>query len=86
MQKYYNDRDFIVAGTSAGAMAAAAIMVYEEQNAEPGTPLCVENLRVHILEKANRFLLKERKFVFAKADLNRQKESVGKKIIYDQEP
>jgi cyanophycinase len=166
MQKYYNDSDFIVAGTSAGAMAAATIMIYEGQNdeailkdtvklssglgfinqciidthfakrarfgrlaeallmnpscigiglgedtaltikrgneaicsgsgmvvildgrdithtnisyAEPGTPLCVENLRVHILAKGNGFLLKERKFVIAKADIKKQKESVVK--------
>ncbi|HET6225070.1 MAG TPA: cyanophycinase [Bacteroidia bacterium] len=166
MDKYYNDSDFIVAGTSAGAMASAAIMIYEGQNdeailkdtvklcsglgfinhciidthfakrarfgrlaeallmnpsciaiglgedtaltikkgneamcsgsgmvvildgrdithtnisyAEPGTPLCVENLRVHILAKGNGFLLKERKFVIAKADLKRQKESAVK--------
>lgn len=166
MQKYYNDKDFIVAGTSAGAMAAAAIMIYEGHNdeailkdtvklssglgfinhciidthfakrarfgrlveallmnpaciaiglgedtaitikkgneavcsgsgmvvildgrdithtniayAEEGTPLCVENLRVHILAKGNGFLLKERKFVIAKADLKKQKETAVK--------
>ena len=166
MHKYYNDKDFIVAGTSAGAMAAAAIMIYEGHNdeailkdtvklssglgfinhciidthfakrarfgrlveallmnpaciaiglgedtaitikkgneaicsgsgmvvildgrdithtniayAEEGTPLCVENLRVHILAKGNGFLLKERKFVIAKADLKKQKKTAVK--------
>jgi len=166
MKKYYDDPDFIVAGTSAGAMAAASIMIYEGQSeeailkdtvkissglgfinhciidthfakrarfgrlteallmnpscigiglgedtaitikngneamcsgsgmvvildgrdithtnipyADSGTPLCVENLRVHILAKGNGFLLKERKFVIAKADLKRQKESAVK--------
>jgi cyanophycinase len=161
MKKYYDDPDFIVAGTSAGAMAAAAIMIYEGQNdeavlkdtvkissglgfinhciidthfvkrarfgrlaeallmnpscigiglgedtaltikkgneaecsgsgmviildgrdiahtnisyAEPGTPLCIENLRVHILVKGNGFLLKERKFIVSKADLKKEK-------------
>ncbi len=161
MKKYYEDPDFIVAGTSAGAMAAAAIMIYEGQNdeavlkdtvkltsglgfinhcivdthfvkrgrfgrlaeallmnpacigiglgedtaltikkgneaecsgsgmvtildgrdiahtnisyAEPGTPLCIENLRVHILVKGNGFLLKERKFIISKADLKKEK-------------
>ncbi|HRG53544.1 MAG TPA: cyanophycinase [Bacteroidia bacterium] len=162
IKKYYNDPDFIVAGTSAGAMAAAAIMIYEGQNdeailkdtvklssglgfinhciidthfakrarfgrlaeailmnpscigiglgedtaltikkgneaicsgsgmvvildgrdithtnisyAESGTPLCVENLRVHILAKGNGFLLKERKFVISRSDIKKQKE------------
>jgi cyanophycinase len=161
MKKYYNDPDFIVAGTSAGAMAAASIMIYEGQNdeailkdtvklcsglgfinhcivdthfvkrarfgrlaeallmnpscigiglgedtaltikkgneaecsgsgmvvildgrdithtnvsyAETGTPLCIENLRVHILAKGNGFLLKERKFIASKADLKKEK-------------
>jgi cyanophycinase len=161
MKKYYDDPDFIVAGTSAGAMAAAAIMIYEGQNdeailkdtvklssglgfinhciidthfvkrarfgrlaeallmnpscigiglgedtaltikkgneaecsgsgmvvildgrdithtnvayAESGTPLCIENLRVHILAKGNGFLLKERKFIVSKADLKKEK-------------
>jgi cyanophycinase len=161
MKKYYDDPDFIVAGTSAGAMAAAAIMIYEGQNdeavlkdtvklcsglgfinhciidthfvkrarfgrlaeallmnptcigiglgedtaltikkgneaecsgsgmviildgrdithtnisyAEPGTPLCIENLRVHILVKGNGFLLKERKFIVSKADMKKEK-------------
>ncbi len=161
MKKYYDDPDFIVAGTSAGAMAAAAIMIYEGQNdeavlkdtvklcsglgfinhciidthfvkrarfgrlaeallmnpscigiglgedtaltikkgnealctgsgmviildgrdiahtnisyAESGTPLCIENLRVHMLAKGNGFLLKERKFVISKTQLKKEK-------------
>lgn len=166
MKKYYDDPDFIVAGTSAGAMACANIMIYEGQNdeavlkdtvkissglgfirhcivdthfvkrarfgrlaeallmnpscigiglgedtalsikkgneaicsgsgmvmildgrdiahtniayAEPGTPLCIENLRVHMLAKGNGFLLKERKFVISKADLKKEK-AIAKK-------
>lgn len=161
MKKYFEDPDFIVAGTSAGAMACAAIMIYEGQNdeavlkdtvklcsglgfinhciidthfvkrarfgrlaeallmnpscigiglgedtaltikrgneavcsgsgmvmildgrdishtnisyAEPGTPLCIENLRVHMLAKGNGFLLKERKFVISRANLKIEK-------------
>ncbi len=161
MKRYFNDPDFIVAGTSAGAMAAASIMIYEGKNdeavlkdavrissglgfihhciidthfvkrarfgrlaeallmnpscigiglgedtaltikkgnearctgsgmvlildgrdithtnisyAEPGTPLCIENLRVHILVKGNGFLLKERKFIVSKKDLEKEK-------------
>mgnify|MGYP003411611568 len=42
--------------------------------AETGTPVCIENLRVHILAKGNGFLLKERKFVISKSDLKREKE------------
>jgi cyanophycinase len=41
--------------------------------AESGTPLCIENLRVHILAKGNGFLLKERKFIVSKADLKKEK-------------
>lgn len=34
MERYYSDPDFIVAGTSAGAMAAATLMIYEGQRNE----------------------------------------------------
>ena len=34
MERYYSDADFIVAGTSAGAMAAASLMIYEGQRNE----------------------------------------------------
>ncbi|MBA3682878.1 MAG: cyanophycinase [Bacteroidetes bacterium] len=34
MERYYKDPDFIVAGTSAGAMAAASLMIYEGQRNE----------------------------------------------------
>lgn len=34
MERYYKDPDFIVAGTSAGAMAAATLMIYEGQRNE----------------------------------------------------
>jgi cyanophycinase len=38
-----------------------------------GTPICAENLKVHILTKGNGFLLKERKFIPAKKDLQLEK-------------
>lgn len=38
-----------------------------------GTPVCAENLRVHILTKGNGFLLKERTFLPAKKDLELEK-------------
>jgi len=41
--------------------------------AEEETPLCVENLKVHILKKGNGFLLKERQFVPSKLDAQREK-------------
>ena len=41
--------------------------------AEEETPLCVENLKVHILKKGNGFLLRERRFVASKADLERER-------------
>ncbi len=166
MERYYEDADFIVAGTSAGAMAASTLMIYEGQNyeallkesvktssglgfidnclidthfikrgrfgrlteallmnpayigiglgedtaliikkgneaeckgsgmvvimdgrdithsniayAEPGTPLCVENMRIHILAKGNGFLLNERRFLASKKDLKREKENSSK--------
>jgi cyanophycinase len=40
---------------------------------DEGTPVCAENLRVHILTKGNGFLLKERKFMAAKKDLQLEK-------------
>ncbi|MES2680240.1 MAG: cyanophycinase [Bacteroidota bacterium] len=166
MARYYEDPDFIVAGTSAGAMAASTLMIYEGLNyeallkdsvktssglgfidnciidthfikrgrfgrlseallmnpgyigiglgedtaliikkgneaecrgsgmvvimdgrdithsniayAEPGTPLCIENMRIHILAKGNGFLLNERKFLASKKDLKREKENSSK--------
>lgn len=166
MERYYNDPDFIIAGTSAGAMAVSSLMIYEGENdeailkdsvktssglgfidhciidthfvkrgrfgrlteallmnpayigiglgedtaliikkgneaecrgsgmvmildgrdiyhsniayAEPGTPLCVENLRVHILAKKNCFLLKERKFVNSHKEIKKEKSLAGK--------
>ncbi len=166
MQRYYDDPDFIVAGTSAGAMALATLMIYEGLNyeallkdsvkvssglgfidncivdthfvkrgrfgrlceallmnpayigiglgedtaliikkgneaecrgsgmvvimdgrdithsniayAEPGTPLCIENMRVHILAKGNGFLLNERKFLASKHDQKREKQNSSK--------
>lgn len=155
-KKYYQDKDFIVAGTSAGAMAMSEIMIYEGDSneallkgdlkvcagfgfidrciidthfvkrgrfgrlahavlinpvctgiglgedtaliihkgkaecrgsgmvtiidgkdighsniayAEKDTPLCVENLKVHLLCKGNGYLLKERRFLPEKEDL-----------------
>jgi len=166
MERYYEDPDFIVAGTSAGAMAASTLMIYEGLNyeallkesvktssglgfidnciidthfikrgrfgrlseallmnpayigiglgedtaliirkgneaeckgsgmvvimdgrdithtniayAEPGTPLCIENMRIHILAKGNGFLLNERKFLASKKDLKREKDNSSK--------
>lgn len=40
---------------------------------ENGTPVCAENLKVHILTKGNGFLLKERKFIPAKKDLQMER-------------
>lgn len=164
IERYYEDPHFIVAGTSAGAMAISTLMIYEGENdeailkdsvkvssglgfidhciidthfvkrgrfgrlteallmnpayigiglgedtaliiehgneaecrgsgmvmildgrdiyhnniatAEPGTPLSVENLRVHILAKGNCFLLKERKFVTSRHELQKEKKAV----------
>lgn len=43
--------------------------------AEEGTPLCVENLRVHILARGNGFMLKERKFLPSKKDVELEKQA-----------
>jgi cyanophycinase len=160
MERYMTDSDFIIAGTSAGAMVAATLMIYEAENneallkgavkissglgfidhciidthfikrgrfgrlaqaivmnptcigiglgedtaliikkgnhaecrgsgmvvvidgkeiehtnipyAEENTPLCIENLKVHILAKGNGFLLHERKFIPSKHDLREE--------------
>jgi cyanophycinase len=160
-KKYYEDADFIVGGTSAGAMALAAFMIYRGDTTKAllkgevqltaglglfdhciidthfiergrfgrlaeavimnpscnglglgedtalvikdgneaqcrgsgmaividgqdlghtnityvtdGTPICAENLRVHILTKGNGYLLKERKFLAAQKDLELEK-------------
>lgn len=42
-EKYYNDPDFIVAGTSAGAMAATVLMMYEGETQES---LLKKNIRI----------------------------------------
>lgn len=42
-EKYYTDRDFIVAGTSAGAMAATVLMMYEGETQES---LLKKNVRI----------------------------------------
>lgn len=47
-------------------------------NTEDGEPLCVENLKVHILASGNGYLLAERKFVPEKNEGSR-KENVAKK-------
>jgi cyanophycinase len=44
--------------------------------AKEQTALCVENLRVHILAKGNGFLLKERKFLPSKHDLEKEKPKI----------
>jgi cyanophycinase len=42
---------------------------------EDDTPVCAENLTVHILAKGNGFLLKERKFIPAKKDIEREEKN-----------
>jgi cyanophycinase len=44
--------------------------------AEPNTPLCVENITLHILAAGNAFKLKDRKFIPAEWDIEREKTSV----------
>jgi len=165
-RRYVNDKDFTVAGTSAGAMAAATLMIYEGQTneallsgdikissglglidgciidthfikrgrfgrlshaivmnptcigigigedtaliitdgnhaecrgsgmviiidgqdiqhtniayAEDKCPLNIENLKVHILSNGTGFLLKERKFLAAKKDLQAERAAMQK--------
>lgn len=164
LDRYMSDKDFTVAGTSAGAMALPTLMMYEGQNneallkgtvkissgmcfldgclvdthfvkrgrfgrlaqavvmnptcigiglgedtalvlkkgvaecrgsgmvtiidscdightniayAEDNTPLCIENLRVHILCKNTRFQLKERKFIPSKDDMKQEREATS---------
>jgi cyanophycinase len=160
-EKYMNDKDFILAGTSAGAMAMSGLMLYEGESneamlsqtvkfssglgfingcivdthfikrgrfgrlaqsiimnpscigiglgedtaliikkgsvteckgsgmviiidgedvghtniayAEPDAPLCIENLRVHILSKGNGYDLKDRKFIPSKRDIKAER-------------
>jgi cyanophycinase len=160
-EKYMKNKDFIVAGTSAGAMAMSGLMLYEGENNEamlsqtvkfssglgflygciidthfikrgrfgrlaqsivmnpscigiglgedtaliirkgniaeckgsgmviiidgkdvghtniayaaPDVPLCIENLRVHILSKGNGYALKERKFIPSKRDIKAER-------------
>jgi cyanophycinase len=43
--------------------------------AEKDTPVCIQNLRVHILHKGNKFMLDTRKFIPAKEDLKVEEES-----------
>ncbi len=164
--RYYNDNHFIVAGTSAGAMAAASLMIYEGETneallggdvkvssgmgfingciidthfvkrgrfgrlshaivmnptcigigigedtaliitkgnkaecrgsgmviiidgadirhtniayADEGYPLNIENLTVHILSHGTNFLLKERKFVPSKSDMQSLRKTMSK--------
>lgn len=165
-ERYYNDRTFIVAGTSAGAMAAASLMIYEGETneallsgdmkissgmgfisgciidthfvkrgrfgrlshaivmnptcigigigedtaliitkgnraecrgsgmviiidganightniayAEEGYPLNIENLTVHILSHGTNFLLKERKFIPSRGDMQKLRKTMSK--------
>lgn len=166
LERYYNDSTFIVAGTSAGAMAAASLMIYQGETneallsgdvkvssgmgfisgciidthfvkrgrfgrlshaivmnptcigigigedtaliitkgnkaecrgsgmviiidgkdvghtniayAEEGYPLNIENLRVHILSNGTNFMLKERKFMPSKGDLQSLRKTMSK--------
>jgi len=41
--------------------------------AEPNTPLCIENLTVHILASGNSYILSERKFIPSVKDLEAEK-------------
>lgn len=41
--------------------------------AAPDVPLCIENLRVHILSKGNGYNLKERKFIPSKRDIKAER-------------
>ena len=38
--------------------------------AEPDTPLCVENLRVHILARTDGYSIKDRQFIVSSEDIN----------------
>jgi cyanophycinase len=44
--------------------------------AEEDTPLCIQNLRVHILHKGNKFRMDTRRFIPAKEDLKIEKKAV----------
>jgi cyanophycinase len=44
--------------------------------AEVDSPLCIENLRVHVLCKGTGFLLEERRFVPSKEDMKKEKQLV----------
>lgn len=46
--------------------------------AQDSTPVCIENLIVHILKKGNKYILNERKFLAAKEDLKIESEHVKK--------
>jgi cyanophycinase len=48
--------------------------------AEPATPLCVENLKLHILANGNSFKLKEKAFIPSAEDLEREKTSKSKTL------
>jgi len=41
--------------------------------AEPGTPLCIENLTVHILSSGTSYVLSERKFIPSEKALQEEK-------------
>jgi cyanophycinase len=68
-------------GNEAQCMGSGMVVVIDGQHlahtniayVEDGTPVCAENLKVHILTKGNGFLLKERKFMPAKKDLQLEK-------------
>lgn len=168
-ERYYEDDTFIVAGTSAGAMAAATLMIYEGETneallggdikissglglisgclidthfvkrgrfgrlshaivmnptcigvgigedtalivtkgneaecrgsgmviiidgkeightniayADEGFPLNIENLRVHILSNGTKFLLKDRKFIPSKEDIDKENSTTSKTVL-----
>jgi cyanophycinase len=43
--------------------------------AEKDTPICIQNLHVHILHKGNRFMMDTRKFIPAKEDMKMENEA-----------
>ncbi|MDQ3046261.1 MAG: hypothetical protein M3R27_01850 [Bacteroidota bacterium] len=68
-------------GNQAECMGSGMVLILDEKDightniayADDDSPLCVENLRVHILCSGNGFLLKERLFLASKKDLKLEK-------------
>jgi cyanophycinase len=68
-------------GNEAECRGSGMVVVIDGQNlahtnisyVENSTPICAENLTVHILAKGNGFLLRERKFLASRKDLQAEK-------------